>query len=515
MAFFQYIRIDVFPEYAKVIGAYREAIIKFNQTVFCSTNNYIASGTEIRYTFIIVYNVRYMARYLERGCAIVSEIRIEMHMKQIMRLSPQMIQSARILQMDAQELREFANNALEENPVLDRLSEQESQREFQELCCSFPWLGSLARSASDEQHHQEQGAPDRRLTSLTMLLMDQLARKPLSDPLRKVCRYLVQALDEDGYLEQEDLDTLYSLGVPKPLVQQAVETLQSLEPAGIAACNLRECLLLQLRRLPQDTTTAQRMVRDYLDVLGKKRWHMLADALHVEISAVQQAAKLIESLSPHPGRAEDGDTVQPEYIIPDVFVVEMCGIPQLVLNDYYVPRIGINGNYTKMLAQEVDAETKEFLREKIQHARWVMDCLERRRKTLERCAQLILKTHLPFFQGATPYLAPLTQKEAAAQLDLHESTVGRCLQGKYLQCRQGTYPLQYFFPHAVDAAGQCSEQMLRLRIMTHIREEDGKHPLSDQRLSELLAGERIFAARRTVTKYRNLLGIPPAYIRRQ
>lgn len=443
------------------------------------------------------------------------EIRMDVHLKQTMRLSPQMLQSARILQMDVQELREYVDGVLEENPILDRLPEQESRQEFEGLLRSAPWLGTSTRTADEEQHYRESGAWDAAVTSLRAFLIDQLDHISLPQPLRELCCYFIQTLDENGYLEQEDVDAVLALGVPEKLASQAVETLQSLEPAGIAARDLRECLLLQLRRLPQDTTVAQRMVKDHLELLGKKRWRMLADILRVDVSAVQQAAKLIETLSPYPGRIMREDSTPTAYIIPDVFVVEMFGEPHVVLNDYYVPRIGINDSYGKMMKQEADAETKGFLREKMKQARWVMDCLERRHKTLERCAQLILRTQLPFFCGKTPYLAPLTQKEAAAQLDMHESTIGRCLQGKYLQCRQGTYPLQYFFPHAVDAAGQCSEQMLRLRIMTHIREEDGKHPLSDQRLSELLAGERIFAARRTVTKYRKLLGIPPAYIRRQ
>lgn len=444
----------------------------------------------------------------------MSEIKLDMHLKQTMHLSLRMLQSTRILQMDVQELREFTNGVLEENPLLEYLPEQSSRRELQELRCSAPWLGAFGRAGGDGQYRRESGVWDTALTSVSAVLMERLERMSLPQPLRELCRYFIQALDENGYLEQEDIDAVVAVGVPERMAAQAVELLQGMEPAGIAARDLRECLVLQLHRLPQDTAMAECMVRDHLELLGKKRWHMLANALHTDVDTVRQAAGLIGTLSPHPGRAEGGDTAQPEYIIPDAFVVELDGTPQLVLNDYYVPRLGMNASYARMLEQE-DTEAREFIQEKMRQARWVIDCLERRRRTLERCAQLILETQFSFFRGETPYLVPLTQKEAAARLDMHESTVSRCVQGKYLQCRQGTYPLQYFFPHAIDGAGRCSEQELRLRIMEYVREEDEGHPLSDQRLSELLAGEGIFAARRTVAKYRQLLALPPAYARRK
>lgn len=446
--------------------------------------------------------------------ASVPEIKLDMHVKQTMRLSLRMLQSTRILQMDVQELREFANGVLEENPLLEYLPEQNSQRELQELRCSAPWLGASGRAGGDEQYRRDSGVWDTALTSISAVLMERLERMSLPQPLRELCRYFIQALDENGYLEQEDIDAVVAMGVPERMAAQAVELLQGMEPAGIAARDLRECLLLQLRRLPQDTAVAECMVRDHLELLGKKRWHMLANALHTDVDTVRQAAELIGALSPHPGRTEGGDTAHSEYIIPDAFVVEMDGTPQLVLNDYYVPRLGINASYARMLEQE-DTEAREFIQGKMRQARWVIDCLERRRRTLERCAQLILETHLPFFRGETPYLVPLTQKEAAARLDMHASTVSRCIRGKYLQCRQGTYPLQYFFPRPVDEGGCCSEQAVRTALARHLRDEDPAHPLSDRQLGLLLAEEGFPTARRTVAKYRQLLGIPPAYGRKK
>ena len=443
---------------------------------------------------------------------------MDMRLKQALRISPQILQSTQILQMNAQDLREYVDKALEENPVLDKAPDHEAQREFQELCRQTGWLSGKsvrARSSGEEPYRPEVGAWDAAMTSLPAFLSDQLDRKALSKPLRELCRYLVQALDEDGFLEQEDIDAVCALGVPEELARQAVDILQELEPAGVAARDLSECLLLQLRRMPKDTTLAQRIAASYLSLLGKKRWHALAEKLGASEQEVQQAAALISSLSPHPGRMEAAETISPEYITPDVFIVECGDTLEVVLNDFYVPQLRINGYYAALLTETEDPETKEFLRQKMQQAQWIMAHMERRHKTLERCAQLILATHLPFFQGTTPCLVPLMQKDAAERIGVHASTLGRCIRGKYLQCRQGTYPLQYFFPRPADGVGRCSEQAVRVRLAQYIKDEDPRHPLSDQRLSELLHTEDILAARRTVAKYRELMGIPPAYGRRK
>lgn len=443
---------------------------------------------------------------------------MDMRLKQALHISPQILQSTQILQMNAQELREYVDKVLEENPVLDKAPEHEAQREFQELCRQAGWIGGQGvrtGPSGEEPYHPEAGVWDAAMTSLQAFLSDQLSRKALSKPLHELCMYLAQALDKDGFLEQEDIDAVCALGVSQELVQQAVSALQELEPAGVAARDLSECLLLQLRRMPEDTTLAQRIAANYLPLLGKKRWHTLAEKLGVSEQEVQQAAALISRLSPHPGRMETTESVLPEYITPDVFIVKRGDALEVVLNDFYVPQIRINGYYASLLIETRDPETKEFLRQNMQRAQSVMANMERRRKTLERCAQLILMTHLPFFQGATPCLAPFMQKEAAELMGVHASTLGRCIHGKYLQCRQGTYPLQYFFPRPINGAGRCSEQAVRIKLAQYIKDEDPRHPLSDQRLSELLHGEDIPAARRTVAKYRELMGIPPAYGRKR
>lgn len=437
---------------------------------------------------------------------------IELRQKQTLHVSPQLVQAAGVLQMDMQALREYVDRALEENPALETVPEQETLRAWCALRQQAAWIGGTYTEASPPQ---ERGVWDRETFSLSAQLLEQLARKRPAEPLRSLCRQLILSLDTDGYLEQADLDALVAAGADARQAAQALALVQSMEPAGVAARDLRECLLLQLRRLPEDTVLAQRIVDAHLTLLSRKRWRALAGALKVPEEQVRRAAAQIEGLSPRPGGGEEQEPEQTVYIVPDVFVVPEGDGLQVVLNDYYTPRLRLSGQYRQLLSDTTDQETRVFLRQKLRQANWVMDCLERRRRTLETCAQLVLEIHMPFFQGETPYLTPLTQRAAAAQLEMHPSTLGRCVQGKYLQCRQGTYPLSWFFPHPVDEAGRWSEQALRLKLAEYIRREDPVDPLSDQRLSELLAAEGIPAARRTVAKYRQLLHIPPAWERRR
>lgn len=448
----------------------------------------------------------------------MSEIKLDIHLKQTVRVSPHMLQSARILQMNAQELHEYADQVLVENPLLDKAPEHETLRELQRLSQEVGWLsgGGVRTGLSDEaQYHSEAGVREPALASLSAFLSDQLDRRALHTPLRELCGYLVEALDDDGFLEQADIDAAEAMGIPKALLQQAVTTLQGLEPAGVAARNLQECLLLQLRRMPEDTALAERIAEGFLPFLGKKQWHTLAERLSASEEDVRCAAEQIFNLSPHPWHEEAAQPTPPEYIIPDVFVVEQHDELQIILNDFYAPHVQINSYYAALLTETEDQETRDFLRQKMQQAQWLLTHMDQRRKTLLRCGQLIMEAHLPFFRGETPFLVPLTQKEAAARLDMHASTVSRCIQGKYLQCRQGTFPLQYFFPRPMDEQGRCSEQAVRTALARYLRDEDPTHPLSDKQLSQLLAEEGFSAARRTVAKYRQLLGIPPAYGRKK
>ena len=228
-------------------------------------------------------------------------------------------------------------------------------------------------------------------------------------------------------------------------------------------------------------------------------------ALGASISEIQAAEKAIAALGSSPGQAFQ--PAEPTlYVRPDVFIVELEGELQVLLNEYYLPKVTVNPYYSSMAKESDDPEARTYLKEKLRQTKWLLDSLERRGSTLRRCAQAILDAQRPFFSGQTAELSPMKLSSLAETLDLHPSTVSRAVRDKYLQCRQGIYPLRYFFSRAVGQQG-LSRQAVKQRMLLRFKDEDSGHPLSDQTLCDLLAAEGIFLARRTVAKYRIELGI--------
>ena len=359
----------------------------------------------------------------------------------------------------------------------------------------------------------DRGAADRETESLSAFLCDQLERRRLPKPLLALTRYLAELVDEEGRLSQEDLDGVAELKIPQALTQQALETLQSLDPAGVGARSLSECLLLQLARQDAPSPLDMEIVRRFLPDLGKKHYSLIARELHTTPEEVRAAEKRISALDPCPGRSFQ--PAEPTlYVRPDLFIAELDGKLQVILNDYYLPRVSISQYYVRLLKESDEPETRAYLQQKMQQAKWLLNSLERRGSTLRQCAEAILETQRAFFAGQTTELVPMTMVTLAERLHLHPSTVSRATREKYLQCRQGTYPLRYFFSRALGEQGP-SQQTVKLRLLELIRQEDHSRPLSDQKLAELLAEQGIRIARRTVAKYRTELRLGSAAARKR
>lgn len=439
--------------------------------------------------------------------------RIKMQQKQQLRqellLTPQMLQSMEVLQMNAQELLEHVNAALEENPVLERSESAEKQREYAHLRTAAVWLdaGAVQQTESAAQW----GEPERETEELTAFLCEQLDRQVKDKAMLALCRYMARLVDEDGYLPQEDLDSVAQLRVPQEMVDEALKILQNLEPAGIAARDLPECLLLQLRRQGDDDPVAIAIVQQHLQTLGRGHYGAIARTLRCSERQVRAAAEKITALQPRPGSGfySREDTV---YVRPDLFVLELDGQWKAVCNEYYLPSLGINSYYEMLLRQSNDEETTNYLREKLRQARWLLQNLERRSSTLQRCADTLVQRQSAFFMGGTTELIPMTLRQLAQELEMHPSTVTRALRGKYLQCRQGTYPLRYFFS---GISGGVSRQAVQQKLLVLLRQEDTARPYSDEKLCALLAEQGVQVARRTVAKYREALHIPPAAKRKR
>lgn len=416
-------------------------------------------------------------------------------LSQQLKLCPQLMQNIALLQMNVQDLREFLERAVEENPMLEQ--QEPSGDAFRELSARNEWM----RTSSDAP--PEPGAEDRELTSRESFLREQLERRKLPPKLLSLCTYLIERLDEDGFLPPEELEHLHHLGLPAPMLEEALAAVQALEPAGIAARSLSECLLIQLRRSGQETPLLTELVSHHLEPLARQQYSPLAHLLHCSKTEVENAAAQIAQLDPHPGRWDAPASEPVQYIQPDAYVLDENGALSVVLNDFYLPRLTLSSQYEEMM-HSADAETASYLRRACKQAQELLSGLSRRGKTLHRCLEAVVSTQAPFFLLPDGVLSPMTRRTLAESLGLNPSTITRALKGKYLQCRRGIYPLSAFFSQPV---GGSSPQEIRTRMVQLLQQEP---MLNDRLLRERLAQEGYQLAQRTVSKYRRQLALPVA-----
>lgn len=433
------------------------------------------------------------------------EISLELRQRQV--LSQRQRQSVEILQMDALALAEYAKELAEENPLLEWQEEAPQERLLQKL----EWL-----EESDEQNRglyrmeheagEQPEADEPPAQTLREYLLSQIHMLKIAEAEKKMLGFLAENTAESGYLEEDALPALmerYRIGAAA--AERLLRQFQALEPIGVGARNLRECLLLQLCR-KKASPLAQKIVSDHLEELGKNRLSYLAKKLCISMEEMQQAAAEIRACEPKPGRGFAGGRV--EYIRPDVLAdglgVRLCGNA--------VPHLQISHAYAKMLRQGADAETQAYLAEKMKQAEWVLQCISRRESTLLQTAEAIVRRQAAFFREGGQ-LAPLRMADIAAEMGVHPSTVSRAVKGKYLQCERGLFPLQAFFSQELAGEGISADQICE-SLRRLIAQEDRRHPLSDRALTERLQASGIEISRRTVAKYREGMGIAAASGRR-
>ena len=457
---------------------------------------------------------------------------LSMSMKQTQTLSPQMMQSMEILQMGSQELLEYIQDQVQENPVLEMEEKYGKGDDTAVLQRKLEWLEST--DAQNRYYHQQDteddekdpisnyGTVDEREENLYLYVLSQLEVMDLEPELLPVGRFLVESLNQNGWLDESVEDLAEELGKPVEEVEKALAAVQSLEPAGVGARNLSECLVLQLQRRHEDSELAIRIARDYLDPLSKSRYGLIAKSLGVCQEEVRTACDLIRTLNPRPG----GGFAAREnlvYINPDLFVVNFPDHFELLTNDYFFPDLNISGYYCRMLKSTEDNEVKDYLMGKVRQAKWVVHSIEPRRSTLLRCAECILELQEEFFRRGPGHLKPMCLADIAQKVGVHESTVSRTVRDKYLQCASGVYPLSYFFSRSLGAPAArpgteenaSSPDFAKALLKKLICGEDKRKPLSDQKLCERMAREGCELSRRTVAKYRDELGIPSTTGRKQ
>jgi len=359
-------------------------------------------------------------------------------------------------------------------------------------------------------------------TTLAESLLEQLHFLSLSKEHIAIAEFIVGSLDERGYLSTPLEEIARATGRPVDEVERVLTVIHALEPVGVGARDLRECLLIQLEARHQKDTPVWRLIHDQFDNLVNRRFPEIARHLKCSVEEVQAAADDVATLNPKPGlevSAED-----PKYVVPDLIVERVDDDYIVLLNDRNVPRLRISSAYESVLKDKKPAdkaspggETRAYIQNKLNSARWLIQTIEQRRRTMIKVMNCIIREQREFFDKGIAFLRPLTLQQVARQIDMHESTVSRVCSGKYVQTPRGVFELKFFFSSGLETEDgeDVSARTAKDIIKTLIEEEDKKEPLSDQRIAELLHERGLRIARRTVAKYREQLSILPARFRRR
>lgn len=449
---------------------------------------------------------------------------MELSQVQTQQLNHQQLMGLKVLQMGTMELEQYLRELTQENPLVDLEPEAPAPEKEDELLRHLQWLeDNDHQNFYCNQLSEEELDPLSRVgtdggleETLFRFLSRQLYSMDLEEETAETVRYLASCLDERGYLTVS-LDELAQSGrIPLSRLERALDILRGLEPAGVGAENLSQCLELQLKRIHEEGPALD-IVRHHLEALARRHYAAIASRLSLPIEEVKAAAALIRELDPRPGAVFDRAEQTP-YILPDLFVEEKGGRYAARLRRPGRPPFQINGYYRSLLAQSQDPQVADYLRDKLHQAEGVLRAVTQRESTLLRCAQAIVDAQTGFLRQGPQALRPMTMAETAERLELHESTVSRAVRDKYIQCPQGTYPLSYFFSRSATAkkdGSQVGGTAARLMLKQLIDQEDPRSPLSDQKLSGLMTQAGCPISRRTVAKYRGEMNIPDMPGRKQ
>ncbi len=496
------------------------------------------------------------------------ELKQHLKMTQQLVMTPQLQQAIKLLQLSRMELVDLVRTEMTENPMLEGADENEEQ--------AVPDGASPAEAAEIEakpehkeaekaeevkgedganeidwdqylDHYQLQGhtAPSNRgltdedlpgfeatLTEKTDLvdhLVWQLRLSDFTPEEEQVAMLIIGNLDDDGYFkmpavegEAEESATrdplvrvAFESGAGIEVAERALKKVQQLDPPGVAARDLRECLMLQVVHLNADTPEIVAIIERHLKHLESKNYQAIAKDLKISIDEVVKAVKVISRLEPKPGRAYTGEEAQ--YITPDVYVYKMGDRYVTVLNDDGLSKLRISGMYRAALKNGEAGKAKEYIQEKLRSAVWLIRSIHQRQRTIYKVTESIVKFQRDFLDKGIAHLRPLILRDVAEDIGMHESTVSRVTTNKYVHTPQGIYELKFFFNSAINKTG--GDEIASEAVKNHIRQivaaEDPKRPHSDQRIVELLREQNIEIARRTVAKYREVLGILPSSKRKK
>ena len=435
-------------------------------------------------------------------------------------MTTQMKQAIEILQFSNYELNDYLAEAVESNPLLELAPVREATVSA-EILRSRMNGGALRRGGTDSP-----GASSviEQTASYEITLMEwlesQLNLRNLPAQTLQITRFLIGSIDESGYLRESSEAVADLLEVSVQEVDEAVAVVQECDPPGIGARDLRECLLLQIMQVPDaERDLVRRLIESFLEDVASGKLINIARRLKVPVEQVQAAVDQLRRLNPRPGLGfQHGNA---PYVIPDVVVKQVEDAWVVMTNESSYTPIAFNPGYRRFIqakeaAQTSGADAQHYLTDKLHAARWLMRCLEQRRMTLYRVAEAIVTAQTAFFEHGPQAMKPLTLRQIADELGVHESTVSRATRGKYMQTPRGVVEMKYFFSAEVSGpTGAVSARSAKHIIQSLVRAEDTAHPLSDEALVSQLLEQGVRISRRTVAKYREELDIPPSWRRRR
>ena len=492
-------------------------------------------------------------------------LHLSQRLTQSLVLAPQLQQSLALLQAPTLELKALVEQELQQNPVLEEataaeLDQQEKeptdpervetsdpaeppsdlnfdpaaekatnepvddfQAEFERLVqLDQEWRDHFAQTnipsrASAEEEEKRQFMFDSLVanTSLQEILLEQVRESSLSQDQWSIAEMLIGNIDEYGYLKATLEELTASTGLPAEKILEVLKVIQTFDPAGVGARDLRECLMLQLERANQKDTLEYRIVSDFMEALGKRRIPEIARGTGTEVDEVQDALENIARLEPRPGRAYLADNDQ--YILPEVFVHRSGDDFVVSTNNEHIPHLRISNTYKDLMSQgENSPEVRNYIREKIRAGKFLIKSLHQRQQTILNIAREIVNRQREFMEKGVAFLKPLTMVQIAEVVGVHETTVSRAVSGKYIQTPQGIFEMKYFFTAGIQTASGdgMSNTSVKDMIAEIFKQEDQGKPLSDQAVVRMLQEKGIVIARRTVAKYRTELNILPSNLRK-
>lgn len=478
-------------------------------------------------------------------------VNISQRMGLYMKQSPQQVLLSTLLQLPILSLEQRIKLELEQNPLLEEDLEQEEEmeqdlveeikleeldrqeesdedeeeivEEFKEDQDEIDWDAIL----NDENNYEIKAPKDESAetferpevsqTSLPEHLLEQLNLTDLSDKERMIGEYIIWNINEVGYLNY-DLELMaQNLDVTVEEIEKVLKVIQKFDPPGIGARNLQECLLIQLEDLPERNELAIAVIRDHFEDFKNKRFEKIAKKLGISLEEFKEILNIITKLNPKPG--EGYPSLYDNSITPDVIVTKEGDDFKIILNDWNIPHLRINNSYKKLLLDKKNTpkKTKEFIKNRLESARWLINSIHQRRLTILKVVEAIVRRQRDFFEKGSNYLKPMILKDIADEIGMDISTVSRVTNGKYVQTDYGVYELKHFFSEKIkrDDGEDVSNKEIKNRIREIIEKEDPRKPYNDQKIVQLLRQEGFNIARRTVAKYREQMMIPVSRLRRK